>query len=291
MCDTIGTYFVVLANKRILSYPIDALVTAMQNANASELKAEELRDEAIEFFRVGTMPVGGKQVLLMMHKKKKDYVFRTIELEVAGSPKAFKRTREFAFLGPLPCFDMSFLKTSFAIFRSPGFEIMDPTSFTSVTIPHKDDKGLSKKMHKRLKAKGSDVEKPLGIFRANEEEYIICYEGLGLYVTRHGDASRGGDYPEAGAKGKVEWTHRVRQIALHASHLFLFGAAAGGVEVRSVALGEVVQTIRLEDEVGGAKPTPTRCLWGEGALGAAELFALVEKGSQRLIVKVVEVKE
>ena len=46
-----------------------------------------------------------------------------------------------------------------------------------MTIPQKDDKGLSKDLHKRLKPKDSGVEKPLGIFKANEEEFIICYEG------------------------------------------------------------------------------------------------------------------
>ncbi|KLO11807.1 hypothetical protein SCHPADRAFT_998589 [Schizopora paradoxa] len=308
MCDTIGPYLVVLADKRIMSYSIDALVAVTQSAEASEPKAEELRDKTIEFFRVGSM--GDKKVLLMMHKKKKDNVFRTIELAPEGSAEAFKTTRDFFLAGPYPCFDMSFMKSSFALYKSPGFEIMDPTSFKSVTIPQNDDKGLSKDMHKRLKPKDSGLEKPLGIFKANDEEFIICYEantrlamisssrhhsnawlGLGLFVTKHGDASRGGDDPAEGAKGKVEWTHRVRQIALYASHLFLFGAAAGGVEVRSVASGEVVQTLGLEDEVGGASPAPTKCLWGEGALGAVELYALVENGGQRRIVKVVEVKE
>lgn len=119
--------------------------------------------------------------------------------------------------------------------------------------------------------------------------WLRSLSGLGLYVTGNGDASRGGDYPETGAKATVDWTHRVRQVALYKSHLFLFGATAGGVEVRSAASGEVVQT--LEDESGRANPTPTRCLWGEGAQGAAELYALVEKGDQRLILKVIEVKE
>ncbi len=55
-------------------------------------------------------------------------------------------------------------------------------SFKSVLIPQKDDKGLSCAMHECLAAQeGDNLEKPLGIFRANEEEFILCYEGECLF--------------------------------------------------------------------------------------------------------------
>ncbi len=120
--------------------------------------------------------------------------------------------------------------------------------------------------------------------------------GLGLYVTKHGDACRDGDNPGTGAKGKVEWTNRAKQIVFRASHLFLFGGEAGGVEVRRAESGEVLQTLGLKDDAGdeaSASRTArgrTRCLWGERVHDSetAELYALVENEADSRIVKIVE---
>jgi len=162
-------------------------------------------------------------------------------------------------------------------------------SFKSVLIPQQDDEGLSSAMRKRLAPKDDELEKPLGIFRVNDGEFILCYEGLGLYVTKHGDACRDGDDPETGGKGKVEWTSRAERVAFRANHLFLFGGETGGVEVRHAGTGGFVQTLGLNDESGAqAASGRSRWLWGGCALEDGELYALVGEGLQNRIVRIVD---
>jgi hypothetical protein len=84
----------------------------------------------------------------------------------------FRTYREF-FL-PSESYDLVFLKARIAVLCARGFEIMDLTDFKSVTIPQRDDPRLEKL------AKRCDSCRPLGMFRSNADEFLLCYDGTSL---------------------------------------------------------------------------------------------------------------
>ncbi len=73
--------------------------------------------------------------------------------------------------------------------------------------------------------------------------------------------------PVRAPKGKVEWTNRAKQIVFRASHLFLFGGEAGGVEVRRAESGEVLQTLGLKDDAGDEASASRTARVGRGVYG------------------------
>lgn len=90
---------------------------------------------------------------------------------------------------PSESFDLIFLKARIVILCTKGFEIMDLTeyvlvlddtahrltlyscSFKSVTIPQRDDPRLEKL------AKRCESCRPMGMFRTNQDEFLLCYDG------------------------------------------------------------------------------------------------------------------
>lgn len=102
------------------------------------------------------------------------------------------------------------------------------------------------------------------MFRVNDEEFILCYNGMyhclrrlssvlnprpefGLYVNKHGDPSR--------KNSTVEWEGTAERVALHAPYILLFDSRF--IEVRHVDTGRLAQIITGND---------VRCVWdGRGA--------------------------
>jgi hypothetical protein len=103
------------------------------------------------------------------------------------------------------------------------------------------------------------------MFRVNDDEFILCYNGaylssfypgiilplryieFGLFVNKHGDPSR--------KNSTVEWEGTADRVALHAPYILLFDPRF--IEVRHVDTGRLAQIIPGND---------VRCVWdGRGA--------------------------
>ncbi|KAI0286011.1 CNH domain-containing protein [Russula aff. rugulosa BPL654] len=249
----------VLADKSLFAYHIEALVpTSPQSPNTS-LTPEKLNDSiGVHFFSVGSL--GGRTLVIYMKKKGLDSVFRVLEPVVGkinertkalvslssrlglrqSRSKWFRVYRDF-FL-PLESYDLIFLKARIAILCAKGFEIMVfPSSFKSVTIPQRDDP-----RHEKL-VKRCDSCRPMGMFRSSENEFLLCYDEFGLYVNRHGDPSR--------TKGTIEWEGTAEHVAWHPPYILIFDSRF--IEVRHVETGRLCQVIPGND---------LRCIWdGRGA--------------------------
>ena len=103
-------------------------------------------------------------------------------------------TAEQDFFLPSESYDLIFLKAKIAILCTKGFEIMDLTeygvfhlvrfityplhSFKSVTIPPRDDPLLEKL------AKRCESCRPMGMFRSNKDEFLLCYDGMFPHMVR-----------------------------------------------------------------------------------------------------------
>jgi len=120
---------------------------------------------------------------------------------------------------------------------------MDLTDFKSVTIPQRDDP-----RHEKL-AKRCESCRPMGMFRSNDDEFLLCYDDFGLYINKHGDPSR--------STGTIEWEGTADHVALHHPYILLFDSRF--IEIRHVETGRLAQII-LGPEM--------RCLWDGRGLNA-----------------------
>ncbi|KAG9014371.1 hypothetical protein FRB94_012777 [Tulasnella sp. JGI-2019a] len=250
--------FLVLADKSLFAYHIEALVPSSTAGNAGGARTPQKLNgnKDVQFFSVGTL--NGRTLIIYMKKKGLDSVFRVLEpvigkiTEKVKNPGTFSRSifgnsrsewfrvyRDF-FL-PSESFDLVFLKAKIAILCTKGFEIMDLTDFKSVTIPQRDDPRLASL------AKRCESCRPMGMFRSSENEFLLCYDEFGLFVDRHGDPNR--------TNGVIEWEGTAERVAFHPPYVVIFDSRF--IEIRHIDKGSLVQIIRGTD---------LRCLWdGRGA--------------------------
>ncbi|KAJ3993116.1 Dbl homology domain-containing protein, partial [Lentinula boryana] len=201
--------FLVLADKSLFAYHIEALVPSSPSSSHSSQTPQKLSgNKDVYFFSVGTLH--GRTLVIYMKKKGLDSIFHVVEPVVerinerAKAPQGlmgsrfgfrqaksdwFRAYREF-FL-PSESYDLIFLKVKIVILCAKGFEIMDLMDLQSVTIPQREDP-----RHAPL-AKRWESCRPLGMFRSTDEEFLLCYTEFGLYVNKHGDPSR--------HTGSIEW--------------------------------------------------------------------------------------
>lgn len=104
-------------------------------------------------------------------------------------------------------------------------------------------------------------QRPLGMFRLSESEFLLCYEECGVYVDSHGDVSR---------SVIMEFVGRAKTAAMYGAYLVLFDNDF--VEVRNAENGRLRQVIAGRD---------VRCLdYGINPLGAGG--QLVQGGERTL---------
>ncbi|KAL0953934.1 hypothetical protein HGRIS_005098 [Hohenbuehelia grisea] len=267
--------FLVLADKSLFAYHIEALVPSTPASNHASQTPQKLNGtKDVHFFSVGNLH--GRTLVIYMKKKNLDSVFRVLEPVIdkinektkttAGfgskffrSPKSewFRIYRDF-FL-PSESFDLIFLKAKIAVLCTKGFEIMDLTDFKSVTIPQRDDPRLEKL------AKRCESCRPVGMFRSAEDEFLLCYDEFGFYVDKHGDPSRG--------IGTIEWEGSVERVALHPPYILLFDPRF--IEVRHIETGRLAQIIPGND---------LRCIWdGRGVNTNVGATPATGRGSEQMV--------
>lgn len=257
-CAVLEDYgiFIVLADNSLFAYHIDALVPSSPGTANPACTPQKLSgNKNVQFFTTGTLD--GRTLVIYMKKENLNSVFRVLEPVIGKicyqeSPQAqapikpkfglrknrsewFRVYRDF-FL-PHVSHDLLFLRARVVILCGYGFEIMDLSDFKSVTIPQRDDPQL-KNIVKRIKSC-----KPIGMFKCQRDEFLLCYDEFGLYVNKHGDPL---------PKGIVEWEGTAERAALHAKHILLFDRRF--IEIRHVETGHLVQVIHGAD---------MRCTWDD----------------------------
>ncbi|KAF5318404.1 hypothetical protein D9611_013915 [Ephemerocybe angulata] len=252
MLESFGI-FLVLADKSLFAYHIEALVPSSPHGVHNNLIPQKLNGtKDVHFFSVGTLQ--GRTLVAYMKKKGLDSIFRVLEPvgdkinEKVKAPVGlgsrlgfrsaksdwFRIYRDF-FL-PSESFDLIFLKARIAILCAKGFEIMDLNDFNSVTIPQLDDPRNANL------AKRCDSCRPMGMFRSEEDQFLLCYDEFGLHVDKHGDPIRPGVI--------IEWEGTAERVACHPPYVLLFDSRF--IEVRYIDTGRLAQIISGND---------IRCIW------------------------------
>ncbi|KAF9646330.1 hypothetical protein BDM02DRAFT_3188937 [Thelephora ganbajun] len=185
-------------SKSLFAYHIEALIPPSPGAaNASQTPQKFSGDKDVQFFTVGNL--GGRTLVIYM-KKNLDSVFRVLESVIGKTNKKTKAQPPIgrrsvyglngrndsafimrvshdpsAFL-PSDSSDLLFLKARIVILCSKGFDIVDLSNFKSITIPQKGDP-RSEKL-----AMTCELCRPMGMFKLNRDEFLLCYDEFGLYV-------------------------------------------------------------------------------------------------------------
>ncbi|KAJ7825350.1 CNH domain-containing protein [Mycena olivaceomarginata] len=229
--------FLVLADKSLFAYHIEALVpSSPQATHASQVPQKLNGTKDVHFFSVGTLH--NRTLVIYMKKKGLDSIFRVLEpvsdkinekVKASRWPGVASRLPIYQigvvpdlqgdFFLPSESFDLYFLKAKIVILCTKGFEIMDLNDF------------------KRM-------------FRSNEDGFLLCYNEFGVYVDRHGDPRRNGT--------TIEWEGNAEKVTLHQPYILLFDSRF--IEIRHIETGRLVQIIPGND---------IRCLWDGRGVGSS----------------------
>lgn len=125
---------------------------------------------------------------------------------------------------------MNMFHSSLAICTQKGFEILTLDKKQPISIPDLEQS------HVQMIANRLAGQKPLGMFRLSEQEFLLCYEECAVYVNKHGDISR---------SVIMEFVGKARAAALYGPYVLLFDPDF--VEIRNAQNGRLRQVIAGRD--------------------------------------------
>lgn len=234
--------FLVLADKSLVAYHLDAVVQpAGSQANSSSKQKTPQRlsgNKDVGFFATGRM----KDRVLVFYKKREGLsstfkVLEPIVQKCTEKKSRFSRkgTTEFfrdfdEFYIPTDCYGINIFHSSLAIQTSKGIEVMtldkkQPWSVPELRADHLDNVAA------RLQS-----QKPLGMFRLSDIEFLLCYEECAVYVNKHGDVSR---------SVIMEFVGKANTVAMYGPYVLVFDQDF--VEVRNAQNGRLRQVINGRD--------------------------------------------
>lgn len=146
----------------------------------------------------------------------------------SGKTEFFRDFDEFYI--PTECMGINIFHSSLAISTQRGFEILTLDKKQPISIPDLEAS------HVQMIAQRLQGQKPLGMFRLSESEFLLCYEECAVYVNKHGDISR---------SVIMEFVGRARAAAMVGSFVLLFDADF--VEVRNAQNGRLRQVVAGRD--------------------------------------------
>lgn len=251
----------IIADKSLIAYHLDVIVPVSNfpaphhdSARRAPQKLSGTRD--VSFFATARM----KDRTLVFYKKREGLHSTFKVLEPVFQKSTEKKSRLFSrkpgnteffrefdeFYIPTECFTINLFHSYIAISTLKGFELMTLDKKVPMSIPD-----LSKPANPALQNIATRIsnQRPLGMFRLNDAEFLLCYQECGVYVDKHGDVSR---------SLIMEFVGKAQTAAMYGAYLVLFDGDF--VEVRNAENG------RLRQVIAGRE---VRCLdYGVNPLGA-----------------------
>jgi hypothetical protein len=170
---------------------------------------------------------------------KKSRLTSALSSATRGGRTEFFRDFDEFYIGT-ECMGMNMFHSTLAISTQRGFEVMTLDKKQPVSIPdlapgHVD--AIAQKLN---------GQKPLGMFRLSDQEFLCVYEECAVYVNKHGDISR---------SVIMEFVGKAKAAAMFDKFVLLFDSDF--VEVRNAQNGRLRQVIWgrdvkcLDDAQGG----------------------------------------
>ena len=100
----------------------------------------------------------------------------------SGVTESFRDYDEFYL--PTECYSINIFNAYIEISTGKGFELLTLDKKIPMSIPDVKQPDIAN-IANRIRD-----QKPLGMFRLNDQEFLLAYEDCAVYVDKHGDVSR-----------------------------------------------------------------------------------------------------
>lgn len=240
---------VVVADKALVSYPLDVVAPVSEFAaplNDNPRRAPQRLAKDVTYFATAKM----KDRMLLFYKRKENLhtSFKVLEpifhksnekksrlfggrRPGGGNTETFRDFDEFFF--PTECYSLSLFQTYIAVSTAKGIEMLTLDKKQPMSIPDLKAPAIA-----NIASRIRD-QRPLGMFRLNENEFICTYEDCAVYVDKHGDVSRTLIMEYTGKQKKA------RGATMYGQYLLLFNEDY--VEVRNAENGRLRQIVAGRD--------------------------------------------
>lgn len=237
----------VLADRNLISYPLD-VISPPSNfpapASDNTRRAPQRLAKDVSFFATARM----KDRMLVFYKKKEGLHSTFKVLEPVFQKSSEKKSRIFGRKGngvtetfrdyddfylPVECYSLNIFNNYIAISTAKGFELMTLDKKVPMSIPDVKQPAIA-----NIASRIRD-QRPLGMFRLNDQEYILAFEDCAVYIDKHGDVSRSVIMEYSGKQKKA------KGATMFGQYLLLFNEDY--VEVRNAENGRLRQIIAGRD--------------------------------------------
>ncbi|KAK0628639.1 CNH domain-containing protein [Bombardia bombarda] len=241
---------ILIADRALIAYPLD-VVAPVSNFPApshdNPRRAPQRLAKDIAFFATARM----KDRMLLFYKRKEGMhnTFKVLEPVFqkatekkprlfggrkggSGSTESFRDFDEFYI--PAECFSLNLFQSYIAVASAKGFELLTLDKKVTQSIPHTVSDPAIANITSRIKD-----QRPLGMFKLNDQEFLLTYEECAVYVDKHGEISRTLIMEYSGKQKKA------KGATMFGQYLLLFNEDY--VEVRNAENGRLRQIIAGRD--------------------------------------------
>ena len=243
----------LIADKSLIAYHLDAVCPVSGTPNTSSDSSSRRAPQKLSGSRdVGFFATGRMKDRTLVFYKKRDGISSTFKVlepvfqkSSTSSRSRFgirKGTTEFFrdfddFYIPSETYAINLFQSSLAIATARGFEVMTLDKKVPLSIPDLKPPDCAS-----IAARIRD-QKPLGMFRLSDSEFLLVFEEVGIYINKHGDVSRA---------VVMEFVGKAKQAVLYGgTYLILVdtggAVGAGFVEVRNAINGRLRQVVSGRD--------------------------------------------
>lgn len=238
----------ILADKSLISYPLDLVApvsTYPAPMHENPRHAPQRLAKDVSFFATARM----KERTLLFYKRKEGMhnTFKVLEpvfqkasekksrffgvrkgAAAVGATETFRDFDEFYL--PVECFSLNLFQSYVAVSTAKGIELLTLDRKQPMSVPC----DLAMPAIANIAARLRD-QRPLGMFRLNDQEFLLAYEDCAVYTDKHGEVSRTLIMEYSGRQKKA------RAATMFGQYLLLFNEDY--VEVRNAENGRLRQII------------------------------------------------
>ncbi|KAK3693972.1 CNH domain-containing protein [Podospora appendiculata] len=240
----------LIADRSLIAYPLDVIAPVSNfpaPSHDNPRRAPQRLAKDVAFFATARM----KERMLLFYKRKEGMhnTFKVLEpvfqkatekkprlfggrRGASGSTESFRDFDEFYL--PTECFSLNLFQNYIAVASAKGFELLTLDKKVTQSIPRDLTLPAIANIASRIKD-----QRPLGMFKLNDQEFLLTYEDCSVYVDKHGEISRTLIMEYSGKQKKA------KGATMFGQYLLLFNEDY--VEVRNAENGRLRQIIAGRD--------------------------------------------
>ena len=193
-----------------------------------------MKDRALMFYKKRDGITSTFKVLEPVYQKSSSHGANSVRGRFGLKKGATDFFRDFDdFYIPSETYALNLFTASLAVATQRGIEVMTLDKKVPFSVPD------TSQPHVGSIAGRIAGQRPLGMFRLSDNEFLLVFEEVGIYADKHGDVSRA---------VVMEFVGKAKQACLAAgTYLILVDTGGGFVEVRNAVNGRLRQVISGRD--------------------------------------------